>query len=181
MDSIICYEYINDPIDSLAVEKLYYLEDYNLWTLDFTYDLKSTTTDSWIKYKINPETGKFELANMTISTPVLAHDFDWTQIAHTEDGYVLYADNNFTEDQDFTWVIVKEPKSFHTPENNNADATMMKVFLNCDKNLIRLTNIAYLKNNQIIETDEQAEQKAYKKIQTGTFYEMIASWFCSRG
>ena len=63
VDSIICYEYINDPIDSLAVEKLYYLEDYNLWTLDFTYDLESTTTGSWIKYKINPGTGKFELAN----------------------------------------------------------------------------------------------------------------------
>lgn len=39
------------------------------------------------------------LISLTISTPVLAHDFDWTQIAHTEDGYVLYADNNFTEDQ----------------------------------------------------------------------------------
>ena len=63
VDSIICYEYINDPIDSLAVEKLYYLKDYNLWTLDFTYDLESTTTGSWIKYKINPETGKFELDN----------------------------------------------------------------------------------------------------------------------
>ena len=63
VDSIICYEYKNDPNDSLAVEKLYYLEDYNLWTLYFIYDLESTTTGSWIKYKINPETGKFGLDN----------------------------------------------------------------------------------------------------------------------
>ena len=68
VDSIICYEYKNDPNDSLAVEKLYYLEDYNLWTLYFIYDLESTTTGSWIKYKINPETGKFELANRYGST-----------------------------------------------------------------------------------------------------------------
>ena len=63
VDSIICYEYKNNPNDSLAVEKLYYLEDYNLWTLYFIYDLESTTTGSWIKYKINPETGKFGLDN----------------------------------------------------------------------------------------------------------------------
>ena len=63
VDSIICYEYKNNPNDSLAVEKLYYLEDYNLWTLYFIYDLESTTTGSWIKYKINPETGKFGLVN----------------------------------------------------------------------------------------------------------------------
>ena len=68
VDSIICYEYKNDPNDSLAVEKLYYIEDYNLWTLYFIYDLESTTTGSWIKYKINPETGKFELANRYGST-----------------------------------------------------------------------------------------------------------------
>ena len=68
VDSIICYEYKNNPNDSLAVEKLYYLEDYNLWTLYFIYDLESTTTGSWIKYKINPETGKFELANRYGST-----------------------------------------------------------------------------------------------------------------
>ncbi|MBI0031793.1 hypothetical protein H3S75_11175 [Gilliamella sp. B14384G15] len=63
VDSLICYEYKNNPNDSLAVEKLYYLEDYNLWTLYFIYDLESTTTGSWIKYKINPETGKFGLDN----------------------------------------------------------------------------------------------------------------------
>ena len=68
VDSLICYEYKNNPNDSLAVEKLYYLEDYNLWTLYFIYDLESTTTGSWIKYKINPETGKFELANRYGST-----------------------------------------------------------------------------------------------------------------
>lgn len=63
VDSLICYEYKNNPNDSLAIEKLYYLEDYNLWTLYFIYDLESTTTGSWIKYKINPETGKFGLDN----------------------------------------------------------------------------------------------------------------------
>ena len=63
VDSIICYEYYSDPNDSLAEEKLYYLEDYNLWTLDFTYDLKTKTAEDWVKYKINPKTGKFELAN----------------------------------------------------------------------------------------------------------------------
>ena len=63
VDSLICYEYKNNPNDSLAIEKLYYLEDYNLWTLYFIYDLESTTTGSWIKYKINPETGKFGLVN----------------------------------------------------------------------------------------------------------------------
>ena len=63
VDSIICYEYYNDPNDSLAEEKLYYLEDYNLWTLDFTYDLRTKTAEDWVKYKINPKTGKFELAN----------------------------------------------------------------------------------------------------------------------
>ena len=55
--------YYNDPNDSLAEEKLYYLEDYNLWTLDFTYDLRTQTAEDWVKYKINPKTGKFELAN----------------------------------------------------------------------------------------------------------------------
>ena len=63
VDSIICYEYYSDPNDSLAEEKLYYLEDYNLWTLDFTYDLRTKTAEDWVKYKINPKTGKFELAN----------------------------------------------------------------------------------------------------------------------
>ena len=63
VDSIICYEYKNDPNDSLAVEKLYYLENYNLWTLYFIYDLRTKTAEDWAKYKINPETGKFELAN----------------------------------------------------------------------------------------------------------------------
>ena len=63
VDSIICYEYKNDPNDSLAVEKLYYLENYNLWTLYFIYDLRTKTAEDWAKYKINPETGKFELVN----------------------------------------------------------------------------------------------------------------------
>ncbi|MWN91127.1 hypothetical protein GQ597_10475 [Gilliamella sp. Pra-s65] len=66
VDSIICYEYINDPNDSLATEKLYYLNDYNLWMLYFTYDLESTTADNWNKYKINPQSGKFELIDKVL-------------------------------------------------------------------------------------------------------------------
>ena len=65
VDSIICYEYKNDPNDSLATEKLYYLKDYKLWTLDFTYDLESTTAENWKKYKINQNSGKFELLKNT--------------------------------------------------------------------------------------------------------------------
>lgn len=61
VDSIICYKYSNDPNDSLAIEKLYYLNGYYLWTLDFTYDVESTTAENWTKYKINPNSGKFEL------------------------------------------------------------------------------------------------------------------------
>jgi hypothetical protein len=66
VDSIVCYEYMNDPNNSLATEKLYYLNDYNLWTLFFTYDLESTTADNWSKYKINPQSGKFELVDKVL-------------------------------------------------------------------------------------------------------------------
>lgn len=65
VDSIICYEYKNDPNDSLATEKLYYLKDYELWTLDFTYDLESTTAENWKQYKVNQNSGKFELLKNT--------------------------------------------------------------------------------------------------------------------
>ena len=67
VDSVICYEYLNDPSNVLATEKLYYLNNYYLWTLDFTYDLESTTADSWNKYKINTQSGKFELVDKLVS------------------------------------------------------------------------------------------------------------------
>lgn len=58
-----------------------------------------------------------------------AKDFNREQIAHTPDGFILYADNNFYEGQDFAWIIIKEPKSFETPNGNSADSTMLKVHI----------------------------------------------------
>jgi hypothetical protein len=55
------------------------------------------------------------LTCLITATSVFAKDFDWEQIAHTPDGFILYADNNFYEGQDFAWVIIKEPKPFKTP------------------------------------------------------------------
>lgn len=108
-----------------------------------------------------------------------ANDFNWEQIAHTPDGFTLYADNTFYEGQDFTWVIIKEPRSFQTPKGNFADSTMLKVHINCQKNLMKMADTAYLKNNKIIETDNELRDSAYKKIGAGTMFSVIANWYCS--
>jgi hypothetical protein len=119
------------------------------------------------------------LTCLITATSVFAKDFDWEQIAHTPDGFILYADNNFYEGQDFAWVIIKEPKHFKTPKSNFADSTMLKVYVNCEKNLMKMADTAYLKNNKVIETDNDVKENAYKKIRADTMFSVIADWYCS--
>lgn len=119
------------------------------------------------------------IACLITAMPLAAKEFDWEQIAHTPDGLILYADNNFYDGQDFAWIIVKEPEPFKTPEGNSADSTMLKIHINCEKNLMKMADTAYLKNNKVIETDNEAKENTYKKIKADTMFSLVANWFCS--
>jgi hypothetical protein len=57
---------------------------------------------------------------------------------------------------------------------------MLKVYVNCEKNLMKMADTAYyLKNNKVIETDNDVKENAYKKIKADTMFSVIADWYCS--
>lgn len=61
-DSIVCYEFNDNPDNFVVCQRLYYINNqYQLWTLDLTYDETIVTMDEWERYKIDSITGKIKL------------------------------------------------------------------------------------------------------------------------
>ncbi|PIT24661.1 hypothetical protein BGI37_09280 [Snodgrassella alvi] len=115
------------------------------------------------------------LTFLVIATSVFAKsakDSGREPIVHNPDGFILSADKIVSEGIVSARVIVNESKPFETPKGNSADSTILKFHINCENNLIKIVSIDYLKNNKVIETDNEFNENAYKEISA---YKMLSA------
>lgn len=59
IDSTLIYHYLNIPENSVANEKIYYIDEtMRIWQLSVTYEENSISVDSWEKFVIDQKTGR---------------------------------------------------------------------------------------------------------------------------